>query len=657
MLTRIKQIIDWFNDEPEKKPLSQATKPNKTPVGFCAAWTENQLKQDVLIKDKLRVLKRSGLALPYEVWDEFVVDTVIRFAKLCQELPASESYHHATPRGLLLHSLDVAIYAMRIRRNYILPPNTAPEEVIHKEIVWVYGVFLCALLHDVGKVLDIHIELFVGEGKEPVRWTPALGAISQPYRFRYHKERQYSQHQHSGLMWLTPLLSENPMMAITSDRQLYHEMSAYLSGHADSDSVIGQIVMQADAASVAQNLGADKAGINLAAEKARGAAVSLAGQLRLTLAHLLQSGAFPLNKKGAEGFVDGENLFLMSKPIADRLRAALLERGITSVPSDNSRLFNELQQHQLIRANDDEMAIWKCEVFLTAFDWRQTFTFVCVHWPSIWPEGEFPSIEGSITPLSDATEQKEAVEGNELTTTQHAAISPYREEGSDVVTQEDITATVPPSKSVLDQENKEPSFSLDLMSFMPGMDTIAAEPEIMDKPVDVEPITLAVSESIEPEQVEISTVTDEISDAVPMDDTLTSSSILLQKFDVRTLTPTELGEAFYLWIDAVLKGGVHPVNRQGAMFHRVEQGLLVVSPGAFRAFVSERCLFAKANTYGVVQQGLQPLGKHELRPDGRSVHKASIKDSDRTLNGFLFAVQPEWADLYPINPHVMLVCE
>jgi peptide subunit release factor RF-3 len=93
------------------------------------------------------------------------------------------------------------------------------------------------------------------------------------------------------------------------------------------------------------------------------------------------------------------------------------------------------------------------------------------------------------------------------------------------------------------------------------------------------------------------------------------------------------------------------------MFHRVEQGLLVVSPGAFRAFVSERCLFAKANTYGVVQQGLQPLGKHELRPDGRSVHKASIKDSDRTLNGFLFAVQPEWSELYPINPHVMLVCE
>lgn len=665
MFTRIKQVIDWFNDEPEKKALPQSTLKNKTPTGFCAPWSAEQLKQDDLIKDKLRVLKRSGLALPYEVWDEFVVDTVIRFATCCQDLPASESYHHATPRGLLLHSLDVAIFAMRIRRNYILPPNTAPEDVIHKEIVWVYGVFLCALLHDVGKVLDMDIELFVGEGKEPVRWTPALGAISQPYRFRYHKERQYSQHQRSGLMWLTPLLSENPMAAITSDRQLYHEMSAYLSGHADSDSVIGQIVMQADAASVAQNLGADKAGINLAAEKARGAAASLAGQLRLTLTHLLQSGALPLNRKGAEGFVEGENLFLMSKPIAERLRVALLERGITNVPTDNSRLFNELQQHQLIRANDDEMAIWKCEVFLSAVDWRQTFTFVCVHWPSIWPEGELASIEGSITPVIDTSELQDAHDDSESSLTQYAPVSPLGENLSDAVTQVEGTATVPASQGVLEQESREPSFSLDLMSYMPGMDAISAEPDIAEVPVevaavDVEPEVRPASTSHAMElmqEAESPAADEEKSDVVTEDEALTASSVMLQKFDARSATPAELGEAFYQWVDAVLKGGVHPVNRQGAMFHRLEQGMLVVSPGAFRCFVTERCQFAQANTYSQVQQGLQPLGKHRLRADGRSVHKALIKESDKSLNGFLFAVQPEWTDLYPINPHVYLECE
>ncbi|RJX68699.1 relaxase [Vibrio sinensis] len=647
MLIRIKQLIDWFNDEPKNK--AQPTLSVKTPAGFCAPWTAEQLKQDDLIKDKLRVLKRSGLALPYEVWDEFVVDTVIRFAMCCQDLPASESYHHATPRGLLLHSLDVAIYAMRIRRNYILPPNTVPEDVIHKEIVWVYGVFLCALLHDVGKVLDMEIELFVGEEKTPVRWTPALGTITQPYRFRYHQERHYSQHQHSGLMWLTPLLGENPMAAITSDRQLYHEISAYLSGHAGSDSVIGQILMQADAASVAQNLGADKAGINQAAEKARGASGSLAGQLRLTLTHLLQSGAFPLNKKGAEGFVEGEHLFLMSKPIAERLRVSLLERGINNVPSDNSRLFNELQQHQLIRANDDEMAIWKCEVFLRAFDWRQTFTFVCVHWPSIWPEGDLPSIDGSITPVSDTTDVLQQDQGDGVSLGQQTAISSLGEDFKSSNSQVDLAATITTQPEGLEQESQISSFSMDLMSFMPGMEANKTEPAIS--------ASLIESDEIEIAQDALNTMNHSESDGVMNEALSLDLSIMSQKFDARSTSPEALGHAFYQWVDAVLKGGVQPVNRQGALFHRLEQGMFVVSPGAFHHFIAERCLFAQANTYGLVQQGLQPLGKHQLRADGRSVHKALIKESDKSLNGFLFAVQPEWADLYPINPHVYLECE
>ncbi len=56
--------------------------------------TRTNIEHDEIIKDKLRVLKRSGLALPFEVWPEFVVDTVVNYAQWCQALPASESYHH-----------------------------------------------------------------------------------------------------------------------------------------------------------------------------------------------------------------------------------------------------------------------------------------------------------------------------------------------------------------------------------------------------------------------------------------------------------------------------------------------------------------------------------------------------------------------------------
>ncbi|WP_045497558.1 MobH family relaxase [Vibrio hyugaensis] len=642
MFQSLQRFVAWLYDEPHIVSSSPSVARGAT-EDFVLPATRAELENDALILDKLRVLKRSGLALPFEVWQEFVVDTVINYALWCQDLPASQSYHHTGKRGLLLHSLDVAIYAMRLRRNAILPPNTPPEDVIHREIVWVYGVFLCALLHDSGKIMDVDIELHQGEGGI-VRWTPLMGPITLPYRAKYHPARQYSTHQYTGHTLLSQLLGADAMLAISSDKALYHTMMESLSGHNNPDNVIEQIVTQADAASVAQDLGADKAGINLAAEKARGATLTLAGQLKLTLSHLLQSGALPLNKKGAEGFVEGEWLYLMSKPIAERLRTALLERGITSVPSDNSRLFNELQQHQLIRPNADDMAIWKCEVLLSEFDWRQTFTFVCVHWPTFAPEANFDSLIGHILPLQEGeSAQSESTTEPQITTNLAGSSTdePIPEEQSDSLPSAE---TLPPASPISD----------DLMAFMAPL--AAPVTETVEEAADA---TL-LDEKSTPSSDAVDTALEALSQAPASSDSAMTTEdeevphILLQQIDLRETRGEALGMAFYDWVDAVLKGGVHPVNRQGALFHRVEQGLFVVSPGAFRTFISERCQYGKPNSYSEVQQGLQPLGRHIVAASGRNVHKARIKDSSQSLNGFLFPLTPEWETRYALNPHVML---
>lgn len=633
MFQSIQRFINWlYSDEQQHKSDLPTSVALSAPEGFVLPATRAELEHDEIIQDKLRVLKRSGLALPFEVWPEFVVDTVVNYAMWCQDIPASESYHHTGKRGLLLHSLDVAIYAMRLRRNAILPPNTPPEEVIHREIVWVYGVFLCALLHDSGKINDLDIELHQ-EGGEGERWSPVMGAITRPYRCRYHKARQYSTHQYMGHTLLTQLLSSDAMLAISSDKALFHTMVEYLSGHKNPDNVIEQIVTQADAASVAQDLGADKEGINLAAEQARGATVSLAGQLKLTLSHLLQSATIPLNKKGAEGFVEGELLYLMSKPIADRLRSTLLERGITSVPSDNSRLFNELQQHQLIRPNADDLAIWKCEVLLSEFDWRQTFTFICVHWPTFAPEAELESLVGHILPVKGDAE-------GEATSAQPQSVVSENEDAP-------MTAT-----THLEAPLNNDAISDDLMAFMqPAMVQVTSQTEQEDE--DPEAIPPAAIEQAAPMD-EVETALEALNADPVSTPEFSEPHALLQKIDLRETHGEDLGRAFYEWLDSVLKGGVHPVNRQDALFHRLEQGLFVVSPGAFRTFIDERCQYAKANSYSEVQQGLQPLKRHIVTKEARNVHKARIQDSTRTLNGFLFPLTEEWETRYAVNPLVML---
>lgn len=635
MFRHLQRFIHWLNDDEPDNLVSTDSDTTKVPEGFVLPANRDMLLHDGIIQDKLRVLKRSGLALPYEVWDEFVVDTVVNFALWCQALPASESYHHAGKRGLLLHSLDVAIYAMRLRRNYIMPPNTPPEDVIHREIVWVYGVFVCALLHDSGKINDFEIEVSQKSGQVQA-WTPVMGPIQLPYRFRYHKARQYSTHQYMGHTLLTSLLNENPMLAISHDKALFHTMVAYLSGHATEDNVIAQIVTQADAASVAQDLGADKDGINLAVEKARSAPMSLAGQLRLTLAHLLESEQLLLNKKGAEGFVDGEQLYLMSKPIAERLRSALLERGITSVPSDNSRLFNELQQHNIIRPNADDMAVWKCDVVLSEFDWHQTFTFICVHWPSIVPEANFDSLVGSITPVQSEEGVEKAIEDASAALNELSA--PDIETGA-IEEVDDNDAILPEPQGEVGDE---------LMAFMtqvaaPPMDSVLTDVVELET---TEPTDKNGSNAELETHEESLQALDELGEA--------DNHILLRQIDLREVQGQALGQAFYDWLDAALKGGVYPVNRESAMFHRVEQGMFVVSPSAFRTFINDRCQYGHPNSYGEVQQGLQPLGLHIKNAQGRNVHKALISDSTSTLNGFLFPITEAWAECYAINPHVTL---
>lgn len=644
MFRYVQQFIHWLNDdEPNNLPRSASDAP-MAPEGFVIPATRASIEHDEIIKDKLRVLKRSGLALPYEVWPEFVVDTIVNYALWCQELPASESYHHTGKRGLLLHSLDVAIYAMRLRRNFILPPNTPPEEVIHREIVWVYGVFLCALLHDSGKIHDFEIELYQESGA-PKRWSPVMGPITEPYRCRYHKARQYSTHQYTGHSLLNQLLSADAMLAVSHDKALFHTMVEYLSGNASPDNVIAQIITQADAASVAQDLGADKAGINLAAEKARGAQTSLAGQLRLTLTHLVSSGDLPLNKKGAEGFVDGESLYLVCKPIADRLRSTLLERGITAVPSDNSRLFNELQQHHIIRPNADDMAVWKCEVWLSEPDWRQTFTFVCVHWPSLLPEGQFDSLVGSVTPVDAESPMDDVVSTASVAEPELMATSTDEPTfSSSSLDAEPQDAPLPVNDAISDDLMVLMSQFSEPSDASPEADADRAEEPIADVDVSLPTLSVPVSDD-----------TDDAQSSEPTADlAVDEQHPLLRQIDLREVTGRELGEAFYAWMDAVLKGGVHPVNRKGAMFHRVEQGLFVVSPGAFRTFIDERCQYAKSNSYSEVQQGLQPLGLHIVSASGRNVHKAAIKDSTSTLNGFLFPLLPEWTAQYAVNPYVVM---
>ncbi|MBI2901124.1 MAG: TraI domain-containing protein [Planctomycetes bacterium] len=94
-----------------------------------------------------------------------VKDIVERFFYEVMDLGASESYHHSDSWGLARHSLEVAVYALRVARSRHFVGHAAPtpEEQEHRLPRLRYACFLFALYHDAGKVLQAHV---VGPGRD-----------------------------------------------------------------------------------------------------------------------------------------------------------------------------------------------------------------------------------------------------------------------------------------------------------------------------------------------------------------------------------------------------------------------------------------------------------------------------------------------------------
>ncbi|GIU42773.1 helicase [Shewanella sairae] len=544
------------------------------PEGYFLPWTEKQIREDDAIKEKLRVLKRSGLALPYEIWDDFVVNTVINFALWAQDFPASASYHHHGKKGLIFHSLDVAIYAMRIRRNYIMPPNVPPEDVIHREIMWAYGVFLAALFHDSGKIMDFDVEL--RKDKENTTWTPPLGPIGKlatPYRFKYKDDRAYLLSNRSGLSFLMQVVQDDPMVAITSDSMLFGMLSQFLTGHSNPDNVIEQIIKQADAASISQDLGGTKEDINLAAKKVRFGQNALAEQLHTCLTYLLTEQKILLNTKGATGFVNADKLYLVCDPIADLIRETLVDRGVTDVPTTNPELFAVLLQHKMVCSTPLDSAVWKIKVTLTDIDWYQHLGCLCIHLPSFIPDLSFKSLSGSIDILLDET-------------------APVVEESSTVDVTEQVAHNETAAMATVDtpiaiSANSPVNDDL-LMSLIPGMGTTEVLPSI--KPIETNSAVSAV--------------------AINFDD----------------LTEEAVGELFWSWVESGITSGELTVNQGDSVVHVVQGHLLITSPSAMKLFCVSMDQLNK-ESYMMVQAGFIALGLHIKTKEGRTIHTINVSNS------------------------------
>lgn len=129
-----------------------------------------------------------------KLFDLYYMPAILSFARLCQSVGASERHHHSEPYGLIEHSLEVAMYAMRKSQGAVYFPDREVETIQWLERVFMYSCFIGGLLHDGGKIYT-NFKWFTRNDKNKWKlWNPMIHRIPKEserveYRITTYKNK------------------------------------------------------------------------------------------------------------------------------------------------------------------------------------------------------------------------------------------------------------------------------------------------------------------------------------------------------------------------------------------------------------------------------------------------------------------------------------
>jgi integrating conjugative element relaxase (TIGR03760 family) len=547
-----------------------------------------------------------------------------RYAELVQQFPASESHHHAYPGGMLDHGLEIVAYALKLRQSHLLPAGATPEAQAAQAEAWTAGTAYAALLHDIGKIaVDLHVEYADGTA-----WHPWHGPLRRPYRFRYHKEREYRLHSAATGLLYARLLDQDIFDWLSGYPDLWAALLYVLAGQYEHAGTLGELVAQADQASVAQELGGDPSKALTAPKHA------LQRKLLDGLRYLLKE-EFKLNQpQASDGWLTQDALWLVSKTVSDKLRAHLLSQGFDGIPSSNTAVFNVLQDHGIVQPTADGKAIWRAAI-TSDVGWSHSFTFLKLSPALIWEAGERPEpFAGTVTiEVAPVDTDPDTEMPSPASTVPPAA----REKGV-------APSPAYPHQSPAQSATCFPDAIEDIL-------TMVGEGGVTGEPVPEEPPSPAQS-SLDRMQAQA------IKQVVPVLDTLPTAS------PTPSAAAQPSGEHFMEWLRGGVTGRRLIINDAKALIHTVDDTVYVVSPGLFQRYAQEYPQIAslakqdELSDWQWVQKRFEKLQLHRKQPTGLNIWTCEVAGprKSRKLHGYLFKDPAAlFRETPPNNPYLSIV--
>ncbi|KKK47595.1 hypothetical protein LCGC14_3153600, partial [marine sediment metagenome] len=180
---------------------------------------------------------------------EDVIRNFIRFVHL---VPASENNHHMYAGGLVSHSLEVSLYALRNAQQLVLPAiGHVDIEKRYRQPRWLYASWLCGLLHDVGKPFTD----FTVIGDNGGSWKPLLIPLYdwcknndiKSYTVIWNEHRVHKEHEQSSITPVQMILTDQVKEYLSeSTDNLWNHITTTLAKYKHRNGYLDTAVRMAD---------------------------------------------------------------------------------------------------------------------------------------------------------------------------------------------------------------------------------------------------------------------------------------------------------------------------------------------------------------------------------------------------------------------------
>jgi len=567
----------------------QPTLPMIDNDGWISPLPAAELLKSELRQKYLNVLWQQ-VSMTQDMFSSLYQKPIERYAEMVQLLPASEAHHHSHLGGMLDHGLEVLSFAAKLRQSYVLPPNAAPEEQSKQRDAWTAAIIYQALVHDIGKIIvDIEMQL-----KNGSRWFAWHGIPPQPYKFKYIKGRDYELHPVLGGYLANHLIPQEAFDWLAQYPEAFSSLMYAMAGHSDKAGLLSEIVQKADQNSVTLAIGGDITKLT------QHPVTSFAKQLILALRHLLQHKLKINTPKGpADGWYTNDGLWLMSKPTADQIRAYLLEQGI-SVPSDNPKLFSEMQSLNIVESTPDNTAIWHCRIKADS-GWcpPKPFTLLKIKPEIIWDHvNDRPEFfAGEVYVETKATDS----DSKEICTTEST------------ISEQNLLSSAEPTKETADNLIQNEIQSV-------------PETKVKDN-ADMADFVLGLFDG----SVQASSFEDEAQN-MKSNKEGSEKSLEIKSTEEKTLATqkpdTISGKAFIDWLKLGISTKKLAINVKNAKLHIVKGYLFLVSPGIFQDYYNSLNISFTKKDIENLQYAFQDLKLHKkyhlLNKDSQNFWKCSV---------------------------------